>query len=371
MFGGFFKGRTFLVTGAAGVKGSWLALELLEAGARVVGVDIKTPEPDSNFCAAGLRRRIDFVQGDVADLSLMHDLMKGIDGVFHLAAVSLVQEAHRDPLEAYRSNTQGCATVLEAIRRSDTVRYAVFISTDKVYKSKGGEAWVETDPLVATGPYPVSKACAEFIISDYYHQYLGARGQKVGIGRAGNVIVGGDVYSSRRTGGGGRLFVDCFEALMEGRSPVVFQPDFTRPYTYGLDIVAGYMALMSRLDQDGVDGEAFNFGPHERVGVKNADLAAKICALWNPGISWKAGPPREEPFERQSLSWDKARQRLAWRPAFTLDEALRDTYRWYKEWFDRGKKSGEGSLQAFDHDLIGEHRDAARRQGIRWALEAR
>ena len=56
---------------------------------------------------------------------------------------------------------------------------------------------------------------------------------RIAVARAGNVLIGGDLYSSRRTQGAGRLFVDCFEALAEGRAPEVFCPSFTRPYTYG------------------------------------------------------------------------------------------------------------------------------------------
>ena len=330
MFRDFFKGKRIVVTGVAGVKGSWLALELLEAGSQVVGVDIKSPEPMSNFMAAGLGERITFVQGDVRHLSLMEQLLKGADGVFHLAAVALVVEARRKPLQAYATNTLGAATVLEAIRLSDSVKYAVFVTTDKVYKSKAGELWMETDPLFAAEPYQVSKACAEHIIADYYHTYLRQAGKRVGVGRAGNVIVGGDFYSSRRTGGAGRIFVDCFEALAEKQPPKIFTPHFTRPYTYGLDILTGYMALMSRLDCKSVDGEAFNFGPHEQHGVENGLLAAKICELWGEGIMWECGPARDEPFEKQALSWDKARERLGWQPAYTLHEGLCATVRWYR-----------------------------------------
>ncbi|MCI0719376.1 MAG: GDP-mannose 4,6-dehydratase [Acidobacteria bacterium] len=364
MFGGFFEGKKILVTGVAGVKGSWLALALLEAGGEVIGLDIKSPEADSNFSAAGLGEKISFVQGDVTDLSLLQNLMRGVDGVFHLAALALVGDARQRPLETYCANTLGTAAVLEAIRLSDSVKYAVFVTTDKVYKSKGDEVWVETDPLVATGPYPVSKACAEYIIADYYRSYLRPAGKRIGVGRAGNVIIGGDFNSSRRTGGAGRIFVDCVEALMEGLAPEIFTPKFTRPYTYGLDILAGYMSLMSQLDCEDVDGEAFNFGPHEQYGIENALLASEICELWGNGVTWQSGTPRDEPFEKQSLSWEKARERLGWQPAYTLSEALRATVRWYREWAERGKAAGEGGMYEFNRALIAEHLAAVHELGV-------
>jgi CDP-glucose 4,6-dehydratase len=300
----------------------------------------------------------------------MRELMKDADGVFHLAAIALVGDARRNPLETYRTNTLGTTTVLEAIRLSDSVRYAVFVTTDKVYKPKDGEIWNETDPLFATGPYPVSKACAEQIITDYYYNYLRPAGKRLGVGRAGNVIIGGDFHSTERTNGAGRIFVDCVDALIKKQSPKIFTPKFTRPYTYGLDILSGYLTLMSELDNEGVDGEAFNFGPHEQYGVENALLATKICELWGEGMSWQIGPQREEPFEKQSLSWDKARQRLAWQPAYTLYEALRDTVRWYRAWSEKEGASSKGGMFDFNRSLIADHVDAARKMGISWAQES-
>jgi CDP-glucose 4,6-dehydratase len=367
MFGGFFQGKRILVTGVSGVKGSWLALLLLEAGSRVVGVDIGWPRRESNFWAAGLRDKITFVQGDVTDLALMRQLMNGVDGVFHLAAVGLVHEAQRNPWEAYRTNSWGVVTVLEALRLSESVDDAVFITSDKVYRSKNGEAWIEADPLVASGPYPVSKACAEYIIADYHGTYLREAGKHVAVARAGNVLIGGDFHSSQRTEGAGRICVDCVEALMENRAPEIFKPRFTRPYTYGLDVLAGYMTLMSKLDSDNVDGEAFNFGPQEQNGIENGVLATKICELWGSGITWRSGPSRDEPFEKQSLSWEKARERLAWQPVYTLDEALRDTVRWYKRWAEERKVGGEGCMDEVNSWLITRHRDAAARLGLRSA----
>ena len=367
MFEGFFLRKRILITGVAGVKGSWMASLVMEAGGEVVGLDIRRPEADSNFHAAGLESQIRFVRGDVNDLALVRELLTDADGVFHLAAISLVGEAQRDPLETYRTNAQGTASVLEAFRLSERTRYGVFVTTDKVYAPKGGEPWVETDPLVASGPYPVSKACAEYIIADYHRNYLRAAGKRLGVARAGNVLIGGDFHSSRRSSGAGRIFVDCVEALLEGRNPEIYAPRYTRPYTYGLDVLAGYMTLMSRLEEPRVQGEAFNFGPIDGRGVENGYLADLICQLWGSGVRWHTGTPRDEPFVDQSLCWDKARERLGWKPVYSLQESLRDTVQWYKEWANRGRRAG--SMRDFNRELITAHRDAARSQGLRWTGE--
>jgi CDP-glucose 4,6-dehydratase len=368
MFDNYFVGKRVLVTGVTGVKGTWLALMLLLAGAVVTGLDKRLAALRSNFTAAGLGGRIRFVHGDVRDLALVRRQVEEADCIFHLAAMAIVGEASRNPFEAYSNNTLGTATMLEALRLAVATKRSVFITTDKVYRPKpAGESWVESDELGATGPYAVSKACAELVIRDYIRCYFADSETKIAVARAGNVLVGGDDHASSRTQGAGRIFVDCYEALAEGRAPEVFRPTFTRPYTYGLDILSGYMSLMSQLDRKGVAGEAFNFGPYEESGVSNALLATKICELWGSGVLWKGGAPREEPFEYQSLRTEKSQQRLGWRPAFTLYEALRATTRWYKAWAELGTNVTEGCMYDLNSSLIAEHRAAAARLGIKWA----
>jgi CDP-glucose 4,6-dehydratase len=369
LFNNFYQDKRILVTGAAGVKGTWLCLALLEAGAEVVGVDIRAPGPQSNFVASGLGSRIQLHRGDVNDLALMRKLVDETDAIFHLAARALVREAHRNPLDAYRANVLGVATVLESIRLSARPRRLVAITTDKVYAPKNS-LWVETDALGATGPYSVSKACAEMVLADYQRTYFKAAGHLLAIARAGNVLIGGDLHSSRTTEGAGRIFVDCYEALAEGRAPEIFRPGFTRPYIYGLDIISGYMTLMSKIHEDGIAGEPFNFGPYEQFGVSNALLATKICELWGGKIMWQGGEPREEPFEFQALSSDKSRQRLSWRPAFTLFEALQAATHWYKAWAAQRAGFREGCLYDVNRELLQSHRASAQRLGIDWASEA-
>ena len=150
MFGNYFDGKRVLVTGVSGVKGTWLALMLLDAGAIVTGLDRRLAALRSNYTATGLGGRITFVHGDVTDLVLVRQLVEKADCVFHLAAEAIVGEADRNPLETYGSNTLGTATILEALRTAGSPKRAVFITTDKVYRPKpAGEPWAESDELGA------------------------------------------------------------------------------------------------------------------------------------------------------------------------------------------------------------------------------
>ncbi len=357
-----------LVTGVCGVKGTWLALMLLESGAEVVGLDLGLPATDSNFFASGLDQRIRLAHGNVTDFALIRELLEDVDDVFHLAAHALVHTANRDPLATYQSNTIGTATLLEAIRIASNPKRAVFVTTDKVYRPKGGEPWTESDPLGASGAYAVSKACAELIIADYHREYFQNARHLIGIARSGNVLIGGDLYTSHRTGGAGRILADCFEALIHQRSPEIFSPAFTRPYTYGLDTLSGYMTLMASLDRPGIAGEAFNFGPCEPYGVTNSTLATKICEAWGDDLMWQSGARREEPFEYQSLALEKSCTKLHWSPAYTLDQSIDSAVKWYKAWSQWRGECRSGGMLHLDRALIEEHRATAEKLAIVWSL---
>lgn len=358
MTDGWFAGRRVLVTGVTGVKGTWLAMALARAGADVVGLDVVAPTAASHFALARVGERIRFVHGDVCDLALVQSLTDDADAVMHLAAVSLVGESRARPLETYRTNAFGTAVVLEALRRSDRCDRALVVTTDKVYRNNGGVPWVEDDALFATDPYPVSKACAEEIIRDYVHTYLDGAGKHVVTARAGNVLLGGDPYSSAVLDGRGHLHVDCFEALLAGRPPQIFNPAFTRPYTYGLDIVRGYTTALAVADRADVRGEAFNFGAQEVLGVENGVVATKICEAWGGDIRWEHASGRFEPFERQSLDWSKAARVLDWRPAYSIDDTVRDLADWYRAWGGRRARGTAFTIDDVDDALFARYEAA-------------
>ncbi|MBI4553699.1 MAG: CDP-glucose 4,6-dehydratase [Candidatus Latescibacteria bacterium] len=359
MYHGFYRDKTVLVTGIAGFKGTWLALVLLEAGAgEVVGLD-KERQPRSNFVASGLEQRVTFVQGDIRDPALMLRVLTEyrVDVVFHLAAQAIVKTAFQSPVETVSANVLGTAVVLEAVRQAGTAGRCVVATSDKAYGDKGGALYVEDDPLRGTDVYSASKSAADMLTQTWFTSYFKPSGIHGGIVRCGNIIGGGDWAA-------GRIVVDCAKALTAGCPPDIHNPEMVRDYFYVLDAVSGYLSLGAALDQDGVDGEGFNFGPHEH-DVRNADLATRICDLWDAGLTWRHTPP-PEPFPeilKQTLSWEKARTRLGWAPAYTLDEALRDTVAWYQGWAQGAR------LDDLNVQLLHRHRDRARERGLAWARE--
>ena len=119
MFGGFYKGKSVLVTGHTGFKGSWLALWLHELGAEVTGIALPPNTEPSHFGLIGLKNLVHHIEGDIRDLNAIErafELAKP-EIVFHLAAQALVRDSYDDPKTTFDTNIGGTVNVLEAIRQ--------------------------------------------------------------------------------------------------------------------------------------------------------------------------------------------------------------------------------------------------------------
>src|SRR5206468_10545757 len=118
--------------------------------------------------------------------------------VFHLAAQPLVRASYREPRETFATNVMGTAHVLDALRGLDSVRVAVMVTTDKVYRNNEWPwPYREEDTLGGQDPYSASKAASEIVIASYRDAFLSAQGVAVASARAGNVIGGGDWSEDR------------------------------------------------------------------------------------------------------------------------------------------------------------------------------
>jgi CDP-glucose 4,6-dehydratase len=257
-----FAGRRVLVTGHTGFKGAWLSLWLQRLGAEVMGYALPPPTDPSLFELAKLARRLDHVVGDVRDLDA---LLTAFDRhapevVFHLAAQPLVLRSYREPKETFDTNVGGTVNVLEAVRRTPSVKAVVVVTSDKCYENR---EWVfgyrEDDAMGGHDPYSASKGAAELVTAAYRRSFFApdASTRVVGLAsaRAGNVIGGGDFADDR-------ILPDALRAVQAGKPLLVRNPGSTRPWQHVLDPLAGYLLLATRLlDDPGRYAEAFNFGP--------------------------------------------------------------------------------------------------------------
>lgn len=367
-FDGVYQGRSVLVTGHTGFKGSWLAQWLKELGAKVVGFSLPEPATEpSNFDLADMGGRITDLRGDVRDFERLAGAMEAHRPsiVFHLAAQSLVLRSVDEPRLTLETNALGTANVLDAVRGTDSVRAVVGVTTDKVYRN---EEWLwgyrEADRLGGHDPYSASKAMAELVISSYRDTYFppeayGEHGVALASARAGNVIGGGDFAENR-------LVPDCMRALREGTTIGIRNPSSVRPWQHVLEPLSGYLWLGARLLQDGPDfAEAWNFGPPEKNGIPVRAVADRLIELWGSG-EWEPTDPGRADVETGylRLSWEKAAARLGWRPVYGWEEALEEVVDWHRALDGREGMYGVGRQHIIDYT------ERAREQGLPWVSEA-
>jgi len=315
----FWRDRRVFLTGHTGFKGSWAAAWLHRAGSVLCGYAL-APEPGALFDADVIAPSMVSIINDVRDLSALSAAMAGFNPevVIHMAAQPFVRASYDDPVGTYATNVLGTVHLLDAVRRTPSVKAVVIVTTDKCYENR---EWVwpyrETDALGGHDPYANSKACAEMVAAAYRDSFLARRGVGVATARAGNVIGGGDR-------GKDRLLPDAIAAFEAKRILSLRHPDAVRPWQHVLDAVYGYLLLAERLygDPDRFAG-AFNFGPSDTAMITVRDVVEQVIACYGAGAYDVDGA--EHPHESLVLRLDssKARTLLGWRPILCVDEAVR------------------------------------------------
>ncbi|MEO5826663.1 MAG: CDP-glucose 4,6-dehydratase [Gemmatimonadales bacterium] len=328
----WYRGRRVLVTGHTGFKGSWLVAWLREAGAEVTGFAL-APDHDrpALFRDAALHEGIHSVIGDIRDAMLIGSTCQAAapEIVFHLAAQSLVLQSYREPVETFATNVMGTTHLLEAVRKTPSVRSVVVVTSDKCYENDGSGAPLHEDaPMGGHDPYSASKGCTELVAAAWRRAFLAEQGVALATARAGNVFGGGDWAPDR-------LFPDLLGAAGRGEVSTVRHPSAVRPWQYVLEPLQGYLLLGRALTETGMAAaEGWNFGPAAEDALPVREIAAQLHQSW-PAVTLAApnAPQPPSPHEAATLVLDanKARQRLGWRPVFTLQEALAATTAFYRE----------------------------------------
>ena len=332
------QGRRVFVTGHSGFKGGWLSLWLARRGAVVRGYSLDPLTDPNLFTIASIGTVVEDVRGDVRDYAQVEACMTEFapEVVFHLAAQPIVVRSYAEPLATYSTNVMGTAHVMEAIRKTPSVRAVVCITTDKVYHN---QEWVwpyrETDPLGGHDPYSASKACAEIVSASYRSSYFPLEEFEkhqvlLATVRAGNVIGGGDW-------GAYRLIPDLVRSFTAGKPVLIRRPAATRPWQHVLEPITGYTTLAEKLLSGQTKfASSFNFGPSYDDAWSVERIASKAVELWGEGASWErdsAPAPHENRFLHLDAS--RARCELGWWPRLNTESALEWSISWYRAWKDR------------------------------------
>jgi CDP-glucose 4,6-dehydratase len=326
-----FSGKKVFITGNTGFKGSWLTLWLEQLGASVSGYSNREKTQPSMFEELGIEKKINQFYGDIADRKSLLDALGIVkpDFVFHLAAQSIVTTSYSNPLETFKTNSIGTATLLDVMAELEFNGVAIMITSDKCYENDERiTGYREDDRLGGRDPYSASKAAAEIFLSAYIRSFF-SEGSKlrIGIARAGNVIGGGDWNANR-------IVVDCAKAWLQDEKVSIRNPGATRPWQHVLEPLSGYLRLAQKLSESpDLHGEAFNFGPKESNVYTVDEVVSRLGKHW--GFKDIANhlelAPNRVMHEASllSLNCEKAAQELSWSPRLEIDECLKLVADWY------------------------------------------
>lgn len=325
----FYNGKTVLLTGHTGFKGSWLAIWLIEMGAKVIGVALDPKSEKDNFVLSGLTDKMIDIREDIRDIVKMKQLFKIYhpDIVFHLAAQPLVRLSYEKPVETYETNVMGTINIMESIRSVDSVKSAIMVTTDKCYENiERNYAYKETDPMGGYDPYSSSKGAVELAISSWRRSY----NLPLASARAGNVVGGGDWAADR-------IIPDCIRAIEANKVIEIRSPKAIRPWEHVLEPLGAYLWLAYKLyNEPNKYNQSWNFGPEQESVLTVWEMAEMLVKYMKKGELENVSDTKNY-HEANLLMLDisKAIIELNWRPRLTLEQTIDLTADWYKQYQNR------------------------------------
>ncbi len=352
----FWRGRRVLLTGHTGFKGAWLSLWLARMGAKVTGLSL-APESKPSLWDLLALDAVDSHIGTITDAALVQNVMDQAqpEVVLHLAAQSLVRRSYRDPMDTFATNVLGTVSVLQAAAKTESVQSVVVVSSDKCYENLERDApYREDDRMGGRDPYSASKGCTELAAASMRQSFFApyaANGHaaRVGSGRAGNVIGGGDWSEDR-------LIPDIIRGCLGAEGKVTLRsPGSIRPWQHVLEPLWGYLLLAEHL-ANGTPGAdtGWNFGPDLADERPVGEVAEAVVTALGQG-QIVIDPAGANLHEAKILRLDSAKARsLGWSPRLNFEQTARLTAEWYGGWA-QGQSARTLCDAQLDHyeDLIG------------------
>ncbi|WP_459481302.1 CDP-glucose 4,6-dehydratase [Clostridium saccharoperbutylacetonicum] len=326
----FYKGKKVLVTGHTGFKGSWLCKILVKSGAEVIGYSLNPPTNPNLFRISGIDKEINSVIGDIRNLGKLMDTFNKYkpEIIFHLAAQPIVRDSYKEPVLTYETNVMGTVNILECVRKNESVKSFLNITTDKVYKNNEWEwGYRENEQLDGFDPYSNSKSCSELVTHSYKNSFFAEGQVAISTARAGNVIGGGDFANDR-------IIPDCIRAAEKRHPIIVRNPHSTRPYQHVLEPLSAYLMIAQKQYENIKYAGYYNVGPNESDCITTGALVDMFCKKWGQDMTWEdkfTGGPHEASFLK--LDCSKIKTVFGWSPRWSVETAIEKTVEWAKCYF--------------------------------------
>ena len=308
----------YLITGGAGFIGSNLVEELVKKGEGVRVLDnFSTGKQENLNPWVDL---IEVIQGDVEDLAICQEAVRGVDVVLHQAALCSVPRSVKNPLATNAANVTGTLNVLWAAKEGKVRRF-VFAGSSSVYGDSEVLPKIETMNPNPCSPYAASKLTIEYYCKIFYRLY----------GLETVVLRYFNVYGCRQDPNSpyAAVIPSFIQALMRGeRARIYGDGEQSRDFTYVKDCV---QANLKASQETRAVGEVFNVACGKRTALN--ELYDKISLHF--GIKERPVYEAARPGDvRHSLAdIGKARSLLGYNPKYTIDQGLGETINWYKHMY--------------------------------------
>jgi UDP-glucose 4-epimerase len=307
---------SYLVTGGAGFIGSHLVEELVRRGDQVRVLDDFSTSHRENLAA--VEDRIELIEGDITDMETMRRAVRGVEVVFHQAALASVPRSVANPLATHRVCVDGTLNVLLAARDAG-VRRVVYAASSSAYGNSDVLPKSEHHPTAPVSPYAVAKLAGEQYCAAFSEVY---RLETVRL-RYFNV------FGPRQTPDSPYAAVIplFIQALTTGKQPVI-NGDGTqsRDFTFVADVV---QANLLAADASGVSGRVYNVACNRRTTL--LELIGHMNDLLGTRIAPLHVAPRPGDVKHSQADIQRACAELGYRPTTDVPAGLRQCLQWWKQ----------------------------------------
>ena len=306
-----------LVTGIAGFIGSSIARALLEQGEQVRGIDNFATGKRENLTE--IAKRIDFREADLLDLDAMHSACKGVDFVFHQAAIPSVPKSVLDPLGSNRANVDGAVNILVASRDAK-VRRLMYAASSSAYGDTPTLPKHEGMIPNPISPYAVAKLASEHYMTSFYRCY----GLETVSLRYFNIFGPRQDPTSPYSG----VLAKFITQMLRGEQPTIFgDGGQSRDFTY-IDNAVSANLLAARAPSANVAGRMFNVATGTRVDLNETFEVLKKLTGYKGDVNH--GAEREGDIKHSLADISRAKQGFRYEPKVNFEEGLRRTVDWYR-----------------------------------------
>lgn len=312
--------KRVLVTGADGFIGSHLTEMLLEQG-----YDVRAFTYYNSFNSWGWLdtidknklKEIDVFAGDVRDPNGVKQAMKGIDEVYHLAALIAIPFSYHSPDSYVDTNIKGTLNVLQAARDLNTSRI-IITSTSEVYGTAKYVPIDEYHPYQGQSPYSATKIGADRLAESFYRSF----NMPISIVRPFNTY--GPRQSARA------VIPTIITQLLSGKEEIRLGAlDPTRDFNYVKDTASGFIEIAN---SDNTIGEEINIATQREISI--GELAQELINQINPKAkiicdNQRIRPEKSE-VNRLLGSNKKIKELTKWKPIYSFEEGIKETINWFK-----------------------------------------